>query len=86
MGLLSSGQRDTESGTFTNMQERGKGNKRVKTKGTNRDSRSAFDTRDTGDLRPYTELVFATKHVRRLFWFLFFFQLGARKLKSQRVI
>ena len=54
MGTLSSGQRDTESGSSNNNQDDSAGTTRFKTKITKKDSRSAFDLGDTEDLSPYT--------------------------------
>ena len=54
MGTLSPGQRDTESGSSPNNQEDREGSNGLKTKITKKDSRSAFDLRDTEDLCPYT--------------------------------
>ena len=53
MSRLSSGQRDTESGSSPNNQEEREGSNALKTKITKKDSRSAFDLRDTEDLSPY---------------------------------
>ena len=54
MGSRSSGQRDTETGTSVNNQDSSEDTNVVKTKLTKKDSRSAFDPRNTGDLNPYT--------------------------------
>ena len=51
MGTLSSGQRDTESGSSPNNQEDRKGSKGLQT--TKKDSRSACDLRDTEGQSPY---------------------------------
>ena len=48
VGSLSSEQRDTESGTSTNNQETSEETNGLKTKITKKDTRSAFDLRDTG--------------------------------------
>ena len=53
MGTLSSGQRDTESGSSPNNQEDRKGSKGLQTKITKKDSRSACDLRDTEGQSPY---------------------------------
>ena len=53
LGTLSSGQRDTESGSSPNNQEDREGSNGLKTKITKKDSWSAFDLRDTEDLSPY---------------------------------
>ena len=57
MGTLTSGQRDTESGSSPNNQEDREGSNGLKTKITKKDSRSAFDLRDTEDLSPYTKVL-----------------------------
>ena len=57
MGTLSSGQRDTESGSLPNNQEDREGSNGLKTKITKKDSRSACPLRDTDDLSPYTNKV-----------------------------
>ena len=54
MGTLSSGQRDTESGSSQNNQEDREGSNGLKTKFTKKDSRSACNLRDTDDRSPYT--------------------------------
>ena len=53
MGSLSLGHRDTESGTSGDNQESSEETNGLKTKLTNKDSRSAFDLRDTEDLSTY---------------------------------
>ena len=50
MGLPSSGQKDTDSGTSTNNQENSEEKSWLKIKVTKKDSRSAFDLRDNGNL------------------------------------
>ena len=50
MGSLSSGHRHTESGTSANNQAKSEEMSGLKTKVTKKDSRPAFDFRDTGDL------------------------------------
>ena len=57
MCLFSSGQRDTESATSTNNQKNSEEANDFKTKLTKKDSRSAFDTRDTWDLNPNNKLL-----------------------------
>ena len=52
MGSMSFGQRDTDSGTPKNSQAISEKTKGVNIKLTKKDSRSAFDFRDTGDLTP----------------------------------
>ena len=54
MGTLSSGQRDTESGSSQNNQEDREGSKGLKTKIIKKDSRSACNLRDTEGRSPYT--------------------------------
>ena len=54
MGTLSSGQRDTESGSLPNNQEGREGSNGFKTKITEKDSRSAFDLSDPEDLSSYS--------------------------------
>ena len=49
MGTLSSGQRDTESDSSNNIQDNSEVTNGLKTKITKKDSRSAFDLRDTED-------------------------------------
>ena len=56
MGSLSSGQKDTESGVSINNQDTCGETNELKTKITKKDSRSAFDLRDTGGLCPYSML------------------------------
>ena len=58
MGTLSSGQRDTESGSSPKNQEDREGSYGFKTKISKKDSRSAFDLRDTKDLSPYRHFEF----------------------------
>ena len=53
MGTLSSGQRETESGSSPNIQEEREGSNAFKTKITKKDSRSAFDVRNRDDLSRY---------------------------------
>ena len=54
MGTLSSGQRDTESGSSQNNQEDREGSNGLKTKIIKKDSRSACNLRDTEGRSPYT--------------------------------
>ena len=56
MGTLSSGQRDTESGSSPNNQEDREGSSRLQTKTTKKDSRSACDLRGTEGLSPYKRI------------------------------
>ena len=53
MVTLSSGQRDTESGSSPNNQEDREGSIGLQIKNTKKDSRSACDLRDTEGLSPY---------------------------------
>ena len=53
MGKLSSGQRDTESGSSQNNQEDREGSNGLKTKILKKDSRSACNLRDTEGRSPY---------------------------------
>ena len=53
MGSPCSGQQNTESGMSGNDQENNEQANGLKTKITKKDSWSAFDFRDTGDLSPY---------------------------------
>ena len=55
MGTLSSGHRETESGSSPNIQEDRKGSNGFKTKITKQESRFASLLRDTDDLSPYIE-------------------------------
>ena len=54
MGTLSSGQRDTESGSSPNNQDKTEGTNGFISKITKKDSRSACNSRDTDDRSPYT--------------------------------
>ena len=54
MGSLSSGQRDAESRMSVNNKDSSDETNGLKTKETKRNSRSAFDLRDTGDLSLYS--------------------------------
>ena len=54
MGTLSSGQRDTESGSSQNVQEDREGSNGLKTKIRKKDSRSACNLRDTEGRSLYT--------------------------------
>ena len=58
MSSISSGNRDTESGSLSNIQENYSRTEGLKTKITKKDSRSAFDLRDTEDLSPYKQVQF----------------------------
>ena len=53
IGTLSSGERDTQSGSSPNNQEDRQGSDGFKTEITKKDSRSAFHLRDRDDLSPY---------------------------------
>ena len=53
---ISSGNRGTESGLSSNNQENNDNTNGLKTKITKKDSRSAFDLRDTEDLSPYSHI------------------------------
>ena len=53
---LSSRQRDTESGLSINNQDISKETNGLNPKLTKKDSRSAFDLRNTGHLSPYTQM------------------------------
>ena len=57
MGTLSSGQRDTESGSSQNNQEDREGSIGVKTKIIKKNSRSACNLRDTEGRSPYRYLI-----------------------------
>ena len=54
MGTLSSGQKDTESGSSPNNQDNTEGTNGFISKITKKDSRSACNLRDTDDRSPYT--------------------------------
>ena len=54
---LTSGNKDTESGSSSNNQENSDGTTGFKIKNTKKDCRSAFDLRDTDDLGPYNYLL-----------------------------
>ena len=53
MGSLSSGHQDTDSGMFGNDEENSEQTTRLKTILTKKNSKSAFDLGETGDLSPY---------------------------------
>ena len=57
MGTLSSGQRDTEFGSSNNNQDDSDETTRFKIKITKKDSRSAFELKDTQDLSLYTSIL-----------------------------
>ena len=64
MGTLSSGQRDTESGSSPNNQDNTEGTNGFISKITKKDSRSACNLRDTDDRSPYTKMNFSTSFDR----------------------